>query len=84
LLVRFTPASNNPGAKLAKNTPIIAMTANAMEGDRKKCLDAGMSEYISKPVSVEELRVKLDLWIFDPLQEMANDGPQRDNLAEKP
>jgi signal transduction histidine kinase len=46
-----------------KKTPIIAMTANAMKGDRELCIDAGMNDYISKPINVPLLKSTLIEWI---------------------
>src|SRR3990167_198152 len=43
--------------------PIIAMTANAMAGDRQKCLDSGMDDYLSKPVDRRLLEASLALWL---------------------
>jgi CheY-like chemotaxis protein len=42
--------------------PIVAMTANAMSGDRERCLDAGMDDYIPKPISVPLLEALLERW----------------------
>ena len=50
----------------AGRLPIIAMTANAMAGDRQKCLDAGMDDYLAKPVTREQMRATLARWITQP------------------
>jgi two-component system sensor histidine kinase/response regulator len=42
--------------------PVIAMTANAMSGDRERCLEAGMNDYISKPINIDALYAALSRW----------------------
>jgi CheY-like chemotaxis protein len=49
-----------------RELPIIALTAKAMKDDRRKCLDAGASDYIAKPVQGEQLRSLLRVWLDRP------------------
>ena len=48
---------------LGRHTPIVAMTASAMKGDRERCLDAGMDSYISKPVTRQALQDAIDQYV---------------------
>jgi len=57
--------------KNRKHTIIIAMTANAMKGDRERCIEAGMDDYISKPVKLNTLGQTLSRWQPTAQQELS-------------
>ena len=44
--------------------PIIAVTAKAMKGDRQKCIEAGASDYITKPLKIDQLLSLMRIWFY--------------------
>lgn len=65
----------NASGKHNSNIPIVAMTANAMKGDREKCLEAGMNDYLTKPVDMADLAEKLGEWLGSTKPDVKTQDP---------
>ena len=81
-----TAAIRAAEVKSGRHLPIIAMTAHAMKGDRERCLDAGMDDYVSKPIQQAALLAALDSIVprvsFDPGMESAS--IQQESVPDSP
>ena len=61
--VQATERIRQSQAKSGAYVPIVAMTANAMGGEREKCLSVGMDDFLAKPVTEEQLGVMVRHWL---------------------
>lgn len=61
--IQCTRSIRDVDAKNGLHTPIVALTARAMQGDKEKCLAAGMDDYLAKPFTTAQLREVMARWI---------------------
>ena len=67
-----------------KNMTIVAMTANAMQGDKEKCIDAGMNDYLTKPIEEQLLAACLVKWLCPRLDKNTSDSADSLNAQQTP
>jgi HPt (histidine-containing phosphotransfer) domain-containing protein len=66
----------------ARHTPVVAMTANAIHGDRERCLEAGMDDYLAKPIGPKALQEMLQRWLPEPIPNQESRAEPNPGLPE--
>jgi PAS domain S-box-containing protein len=83
----LTAAIRNTEEGTGKRAPIIAVTANALEGEAQRCIAEGMDDYLSKPLKMDDLKAMLRKWMpeFDPIEDVEPDvDVDREDAAPAP
>lgn len=65
-----------------KKTPVVALTAHAMKGDKEKCLNAGMDDYLSKPFTVEQMKAIIEKFLGSRTTAPVEDSHRRESLDQ--